>query len=323
MTMNEVIIVFPHAGVPDTLPVHQRRWLARGDVQLVEGAAEPLEQVLEELGLPKLGSGHAALRFLGETSEAIDECIAAADPIMLIPRLRDVVAQKIPGALVADEDLEAIIETAQSVLGDSSNIQFRKPGRFAYLISSEPMPTSSISPGPLHGMRPDAFLPGGPDTRSFHRLHTELQMLLHDHPVSRRRAEAGLPAISGLWIWGGGSLPAKISQTLPALFGNDPLFSGYWQHSGGYFAPWPGSLLQCRESPADTAVVNVPESDDGGLDSAAIAVVDEIIALMKNGQLRHATMFFGNELRAQKSRYDRLKVWRKVPDLLRKDIADE
>ena len=70
-------------------------------------------------------------------------------------------------------------------------------------------------------------------------------------------------------------------------------------------------------------MVNIPESGDGGLDAAAIAVFDEIITLMKNGRLRQATMFFGNELRAQQSRYDRLKVWRKVPDVLKREIADE
>lgn len=321
--MNEVIVVFPHTGVPDALPGPQRRWLARGDVQAVRDVAEPLDQVLKTLGLPEVGSGHAALRVLGETSEAIDDWVAALDPIMLMPRLRDVLVQEIPRALVPDEDLESIIETAQSVLGDSSNIQFRKLGRSAYLVSSEPMPTSSVSPVPLHGIRPDAFLPEGPDAQSFHRLHSELQMLLHDHPISRRRAEAGLPTISGLWIWGGGTLPPKVPQALPALFGDDPLFSGYWQRSGGYCAPWPGSLSQCRESPVDTAVVNVPESDDGGLDAAAIAVVDEIITLMKNGRLRHATMFFGSELRAQQSRYDHLKLWRKVPAVLKKDVAHE
>jgi len=321
--MNEVIVVFPHAGVPDALPVRQRRWLARGAVQAVRDTAEPLDQVLKALGLPGVGTGHAALRVLGETGAAPGDWVAAADPILLMPRLRDVVAQKIPGALVPDEDLEGIIETAQSVLGAPGTIRFRKPGRSAYLVSSEPMPTPPVSPGPLHGLRPDVFLPEGPEARSFHRLHSELQMLLHDHPVNRRRAEAGLPAISGLWIWGGGTTPAKVPQVLPMLFGDDPLFSGYWQHAGGYRASWPGSLLQCLESSADTAVVNIPESGDGGLDAAAIAVVDEIITLMKNGRLRQATMFFGNELRAQQSRYDHLKVWRKVPDVLNREVADE
>ena len=321
--MNEVIVVFPHAGVPDAFPEPQRRWLARGAVHAVQDTAEPLDHVLKALGLPEVGTGHAALRFLGETGVAPSDWIAAADPILLMPRLRDVVAQKIPGALVPDGDLEEIIETAQSELGDPGTTQFRKPGRSAYLISSEPMPTSSISPGPLHGLRPDAFLPEGPGAYSFHRLNSELQMLLHDHPVNRRRVAAGLPTISGLWIWGGGTPPTKVPRALPMLFGDDPLFSGYWQNAGGYRTSWPGSLSQCLESSADTAVVNIPESGDGGLDAAAIAVFDEIITLMKNGRLRQATMFFGNELRAQQSRYDRLKVWRKVPDVLKREIADE
>jgi hypothetical protein len=49
-------------------------------------------------------------------------------------------------------------------------------------------------------------MPSGRDARELRRLMTELQMLLHAHPVNARRERAGLPAINAVWVWGSGSI---------------------------------------------------------------------------------------------------------------------
>ena len=36
------------------------------------------------------------------------------------------------------------------------------------------------------------------------RLMTELQMLLHEHPVNEARAARGVPTVNAVWLWGGG-----------------------------------------------------------------------------------------------------------------------
>ncbi len=55
-------------------------------------------------------------------------------------------------------------------------------------------------------------MPSGPDARELRRLMTELQMLLHEHPVNARRARVGLPAVNAVWVWGSGSIKALMSN---------------------------------------------------------------------------------------------------------------
>ena len=51
-------------------------------------------------------------------------------------------------------------------------------------------------------------LPRGADARLYLKLINDVQMLMHTHPVNLARELAGQLAINGLWLWGGGVLPA-------------------------------------------------------------------------------------------------------------------
>jgi hypothetical protein len=41
-------------------------------------------------------------------------------------------------------------------------------------------------------------------------LLTEIQMLLHAHPVNEAREARGEPAVNSVWLWGAGRLPAEV-----------------------------------------------------------------------------------------------------------------
>jgi hypothetical protein len=51
-------------------------------------------------------------------------------------------------------------------------------------------------------------LPLGRDARGLMGMVNEAQMLLHDHPVNQTREVTGRLPVNGLWLWGGGILPA-------------------------------------------------------------------------------------------------------------------
>jgi hypothetical protein len=66
-------------------------------------------------------------------------------------------------------------------------------------------------------------MPSGADAKQVRRLMTELQMVLHEHPVNVRRARAGLPAANAVWVWGGGSVIAeRRNSTSSLIFATDP-----------------------------------------------------------------------------------------------------
>lgn len=64
-------------------------------------------------------------------------------------------------------------------------------------------------------------LPRGPDAGALRRLMTELQMLLHEHPVNESRARRGLPAANAVWPWGQGRVPEPAAATLPTMVADD------------------------------------------------------------------------------------------------------
>jgi hypothetical protein len=103
-----------------------------------------------------------------------------------------------------------------------------------------------------------AALPRGRDAAALRRLMTELQMLLHEHPVNQRRARAGLLEINAVWFSGEGSIAGARSGTLPQAFGDDAYLRGIY-------------LLNERTiaaAPADAAALLAQLSSD------AVAVID-------------------------------------------------
>jgi len=47
--------------------------------------------------------------------------------------------------------------------------------------------------------------------RDWYRLHNEMQMFLHLHPLNRERERLGQPLVNALWCWGAGELPERPS----------------------------------------------------------------------------------------------------------------
>jgi hypothetical protein len=58
------------------------------------------------------------------------------------------------------------------------------------------------------GQPVSACLPTGEGADRWLRRINECQMVLHGHAVNQRRAVSGQPLINGLWLWGGGAMPA-------------------------------------------------------------------------------------------------------------------
>jgi hypothetical protein len=75
-------------------------------------------------------------------------------------------------------------------------------------------------------------LPTGAEGRRWRALFTELQVLLHQHPRNRARAQQGLAPVNALWLWGGGALPARPRTALTQLHSDDLLLRALAQHAG-------------------------------------------------------------------------------------------
>ena len=82
----------------------------------------------------------------------------------------------------------------------------------------------------------DESLPGG----RRNALLTEIQMVLHDHPMNEERESRGAPPVNSVWLWGAGRLPETVSGPWHSINSDDALAAGFAQLAG----------MRCRALPA-------------------------------------------------------------------------
>lgn len=150
----------------------------------------------------------------------------------------------------------------------------------------------------VHTSCPDAaaanelerVMPRGADSGMLRRLMTELQMLLHEHPVNQARARLGLPAINSVWLWGVGSAavpPAPawgFAADLPVALGQAAFLRGLYQLQSQY-----------AQSSRDEAREIQPLPGEGSALVAALAAAPRAIAVIESGSLASDGSGFNND----------------------------
>jgi len=115
--------------------------------------------------------------------------------------------------------------------GDGWRLVCKQPQRWYLLgqrtqhLVTPPLPTARATPV-------SATPCSGEDAATWMRRINELQMLMHEHPVNRRRAELGQPAVNSIWLWGGSERP-PLHQPPHIQLAADNLFArGIARESG-------------------------------------------------------------------------------------------
>lgn len=105
---------------------------------------------------------------------------------------------------ITTDERDALIDTFNHYFAERGVALRTGPAQQLWL---EYVGLPAIRPAPLDqvlGRSLADVLPGGEGASAWSAFLNELQMLFFDHPVNRARERAGLPAINGLWCWGGG-----------------------------------------------------------------------------------------------------------------------
>lgn len=79
-------------------------------------------------------------------------------------------------------------------------------------------------------------------------LLTEIQMLLHAHPVNEAREARGEPPVNSVWFWGAGRLPARTQSRWSSVTSDEPLALGLARNSGTKVRALPGDAAQWLSS---------------------------------------------------------------------------
>lgn len=194
------------------------------------GALDALGLTAQRAQLPS-----AALSQLGESGRIppATEYWAHLECVHFAPGMSDVAAAALAGAAaLTEQDRAELAATLGPHLASSGyelvtgRAEWRV--RCPRALEVQTLPPALAFEAPLK-----EALPSGADAAELRRLMTEMQMLLHEHPVNARRARGGLPAANATWMWSVASLAREISSSpLPAAFGDEPYLKGlYLLHS--------------------------------------------------------------------------------------------
>jgi hypothetical protein len=82
-------------------------------------------------------------------------------------------------------------------------------------------------PEDVLGRHIEEFLPTGADSGRLRQLISETEMWLFEHEVNRARTALNLPAINGLWFWGGGAPIASLPIVQGWTAGDDLFFNAF------------------------------------------------------------------------------------------------
>ena len=229
-------------------------------------------------GLPE-NAPYAALRRLGEADLGQDDLGSttwlAADPVHL-RFLQERLVLADPSQLALDTaEAEAILASFNRELGAFGRFHLGDAGRW-YFAPTDPALAHEHTSPPLSavaGRSVERLLPSLGEAQAQRRLLNAAQLLLHEHPVNRARADAGTMTVNALWLWGGGALPrsegraAPLSLPFDTLGSADPLARGLARAAG----------IQTEDRPAgaDALLTRLPP------DARALVVLDDLAAAVQ------------------------------------------
>ncbi len=154
-------------------------------------------------------------------------------------------------------------------------------------------------------------LPSGEHGAELRRLLTELQMVLHEHPLNEARARRGVPTANAVWLWGAGAVEpvTTVPRVLPIAYGSRSYLKGLY-------------LVHGRSVRAEEAVLQ-PMLDDtqssghvlGVVETSSLDVLESqwlapLVRQIRRGAIRRFTLHLGR-WRISLARNDLFRFWRK------------
>jgi hypothetical protein len=217
--------------------------------------------LLAILGLDEASYPSAPVSALALHHDAVAAHWMQADAVHLAAGLNEVTLVPLNGnfELTAEECAALTPALHDHLLGN--DLKLHRTSANGWLIeSTEDWRAETVTAEfALHREWRDA-LPGGAGAGALRRLMTELQMVLHEHPVNTRRAAKGMPAANALWLWGNGLMTQQHAARALACSGSSDYLRGLARLHGWTYAAETSAdkmLAQCVESPHVVGFVEV------------------------------------------------------------------
>lgn len=233
----------------------------------------------------------APIRVAAEDVDAGGAYWLAADPVTLEPGQDDV---RLAGPVrdLAAGDAAALVAALNAHFAEDG-VAFVAPQPGAWFLRApRPLALRTRPLAVATGRMVRERMPTGPDAGTWRRWQSEIEMLLHAHPVNAAREAAGKPIANGVWVHEGGTMPPVPSAARDtATFADTGIAVALARWTGTPARPVPPALgaALAAASAAGTIVVALA----GPPDVAAIerAWAHPAWAALAGGRLQTVTVF--------------------------------
>lgn len=254
-----------------------------------------------------------------------------ADPVHLQMQRNSTRVLAAPALTLTDEEAATLTRALNAHFsGDDITIDAAHPLRW-YIRQTA---ATEVAAPPLSAIAGQAVR-GAPLTGArashWHRVLTEAQMVLHEHPLNVDRETRGLPAVNSLLLWGGGCRPAVPGRHFSHVWSDDALATALAVQSGAAFADTPANAANWfahKPEPGSRHLVTIDRVHHaaryGGPDAwiKAVAAIEELwfaplwaaLERRRLGELVIVATGPGQCQRCSLQPADKFKFWRRTPD---------
>lgn len=179
-----------------------------------------------------------------------------------------------------------------------------------------PAEVAGIAPSAqwLSGRSITPFMPLAAPQRAWRRWLNDLQMVLHENPVNHARVRRGLPAVNGVWWFGGGEELIPGACPFTQLIGNDVLLAGLARQTGLAWQPQARPELGLAAAGDVLMVAGTAFGEATTEDLISLAEIEtqwlpKLVSALRRGRLRALTFVTATH-RARLSWWQSWQRWR-------------
>lgn len=302
------------------------RLLGRAHLKPARGS-DPIAVLFDRFGValdPDLDPPSAPFsRLIDVPSAASGGYLLHADPVHLRPDRDRLLLFDARHLGLEREEADSLAELFNGHFA-TDGLRLETPTVDRWYLHAEPAPrlrTRTLAD--MVGRGVDRSYLAGEDGLRWMGWLNEVQMLFHHAEVNQRREMAGRPTVSGIWPWGGGSLPAVMPRCrYSAVFAVDSLTLGLAKAAmvlahplpdrpqGLLAGEWRGRTLLFW----DTLQSAVLDADAGAWTrelSRLVTWLDELLGLLKEGQVEEVALFPCDGTRMVVTRGALRRFWRR------------
>ncbi len=148
-------------------------------------------------------------------------------------------------AINAEESTAFSATLATHLQDENLTLHAPQPNRWFLQCDATPaMTTTHLATVTGRDVRP--YLPQGTDSARWHRILTEIQMLLHAHPLNDAREARGLLPVNSVWLWGGGTFLAPSPKPFDSVWSDNATVRALAHHCGCRIEATPTPLNTAR-----------------------------------------------------------------------------